>query len=253
MLGKIKYSYIPQTKSTDAILSSLAYAIKATGGIDYVIIDNKAKGRRLYPSRIAENVMNCDKNKLEETIKGLIDKDIEVILLNDFDINLDEVREKFCTLVKTYDILLCVNNILDLDNSKSNISIYIDPDVDELDYDEWLDIKEEILQNLEDAQDEIKESKSSDAPGLSSLLDLFGLDKLYDDNKPNASKEYSDADDIEDLNIKEQYSYVIDDLELTVSLTDKDDVLINNEEDFIIVPKKQMRFLLDALSKLIKE
>lgn len=260
MLGKIKYSYIPQTKATDAILSSLAYAIKSTGGIDYILIDNKSKGRRIYPDDMSDNVINCHKDELVEQIESLAENDTEIILVNGFDINLDEVREKFCKLVKSYDILLCINNILDLEDNNSNISIYIEPNIDDLDDEEWADVKEEIIYSLEEAQEQrtLKEknkNKNKDKEsGMTNLLELFGLNNLNKKADMLSTKRDDTKDeyiyDEFDLDVVEQYSYTVNDSELIVSLSSDDEILINNEEDFILIPKKQVQFLIDTLVKL---
>lgn len=255
MLGKIKYSYIPRTKATDAILSSLAYAIKATGAIDYMIIDNKASGRRLYPNSVSNSIMYCEKKDLATQIESLYDSEIEIILINGFDINLDEIKKDYCHLVKDKDLLLCINNILDLEDNDSNISIFIEPDISDLDEEEWIDVKEEILQSLEEAQEErTKKTKSNKDSSISSLLDLFGLDKLKkkQDDEPICFDDIKIDDFLyDDLEIIEQYSYTVNDSEIVVSLTDKNEFLINNGEDFIIVPDKQVQFLIDSLTKLV--
>ena len=246
MLGKIKYSYIPRTKATDAILSSLAYAMKAADSIDYMLIDNKRAGRRIYPHSMAENVITCQKEDLLSEIEKLAEREIEVILVNGFDINLDEVREKFCQVVIENDILLCINNVLDLENNDSNVSIFIEPDICELDDDNWEDIKEEIIQNLEDAQVKTKKSKAD----LSNLLSLFGVDNLT-----KTGKDLDDTidwleDDVIDLEVVEQYSYTVNNSELVISLNSENDILINNEDDFIMIPQKQVSFLIETLNKL---
>lgn len=248
MLGKIKYSYIPRTKATDAILSSLAYAMKATDSIDYMLIDNKATGRRLYPERISENVISCHKEDLLSQIEELCDREIDTILVNGFDIDLDEVKERFCQVVIDNDILLCINNVLDLENNNSNVSIFIEPDICNLDDEEWEDIKEEILQSLEEAQQKRTKSKNTD---LSSLLSLFGLDNLNKNNK-DIDIEWLDEDDM-DLNVVEQYSYTVNNSELVISLNSENDIIINNEDDFILIPKKQVNFLIETLNKLTNE
>lgn len=252
MLRKIKYTYIPQKKSMDAILSSLSYAIKATGALDYKIIDNKAKGRRLYPSQLSDSVITCEKDELLKIIEQIVEDDVEVILLNGFDLELDEIRESFCNIVKDYDILLCINNIIDLENSESNISVFIDPDVDELDEDEWESVKEDISKSLEERKEDIKNNKSSQglqgSSALSNLLDLFNLDTLYSD-KPDKGH---DLLDVEDIDIKEQYSYATKKTEMCISLTESDEILITCDDDYVVVPKEQIQFLFDTLKKLMK-
>lgn len=249
MLGKIKYTYIPKKKSTDAILTSLSYAIKSVGAIDYRIIDNKAKGRRLYPSQLSQKVITCEYDKLKDLLERLAEDDVEVILFNDFDIELDEIKKEFCEIVKDYDILLCINNVLDLENSKSNISVLIDPDVHELEDEEWDSVKEEILENLEDAKH--KDTDDKEDSKLSSLLDLFGLDSLYS-QKSDKSYDNLDLLDMEEVDIKEQYSYSTKNSELNVSLTEDDKILITCDDDYVVIPEEQVQFLFETLQKLIK-
>ena len=57
-------------------------------------------------------------------------------------------------------------------------------------------------------------------------------------------------DDTADLDVVEQYSYTVDNSELVISLNAEDDIIINNEDDFIMIPKKQINFLIETLSKL---
>lgn len=248
MLGKIKYTYMPKNRATDAILSSLSYGLKSTGAIDFRIIDNKDKGRRLYPPKLSSCVLTCEIDNLKTLIENLVEDDVEVILLNDFDLDLDDIKEEFCKIVQTYDILLCVNNIVDLENSKNNISVLIDPEIHELEGEEWEDVKEGILENLNEKRDSIYNNISSlKDSSISSLLDLFNLDSLYS----NDDKEIGHLD-IEDIDIKEQYSYTTKDSEMCVSLTETDEILITCNEDYVVVPKEQIGFLFDTLKKLMK-
>ena len=57
-------------------------------------------------------------------------------------------------------------------------------------------------------------------------------------------------DDTADLDVVEQYSYTVDNSELVISLNAENDIIINNEDDFIMIPKKQINFLIETLSKL---
>lgn len=255
MIGKIKYSYIPKSNSLDAILSSLAYAVKATGAYKYKLIDNSSSGIRIYPDEIKDSVIRCSSSDLVDTINKLVDEDIEleVILVNGFDISLDDLKESYCNIVKDNDILLCVNNIKDLENKRSNISIVIDPEISDLDEDEWEETKKEILVSLDEAQDKALgkaensffESKENNS--VSSLLKLFGLDALYSDDKKDSL-----LSKIDELDIQEQYSHATQETELIISLTTTGEIMIDCDDEYITIPKDQIEFLTSTLEKLVK-
>jgi hypothetical protein len=253
MINKIKYSYIPKNNTLDAILSSLAYAVKATGTYEYKLIDNSSSGIRIYPEEIKHKVMRCSSNELVDTINNLVDEDIdlEVILVNGFDISLDELKEKYCDIVKYNDILLCVNNIKELENKDNNISIVIDPDISELDGEEWEETKQEILNNLKDVQElndakkNIFDSKNNDS--MKSLLQIFGLNSLYD--KDEREQLLSKIDEID---IKEQYSHSTQETELIISSTTSGEIMIDCDDEYVTIPKDQIEFLIETLGKLVK-
>lgn len=255
MIGKIKYSYIPKNNTLDAILSSLAYAIKATDAYKYKLIDNSSSGIRIYPDEIKENVIRCSSDNLIETINDLLSKDIELelILINGFDISLDELRESYCDIVKYNDILLCVNNIKELENKCSNISIVIDPEISDLDEDEWEETKEEILSSLDDAKNNIiKETEKNilnykDNDNMNNLLKMFNLDTLYNKNKKNTI-----LSEIDEIDIEEQYSHSTQDTELIISLTTTGQIMIDCDDEYVTIPKDQIEFLIDTLGKLVK-
>lgn len=255
MIGKIKYSYIPKNNTLDAILSSLAYAIKATDAYKYKLIDNSSSGIRIYPDEIKENVIRCSSDNLIETINDLLSKDIELelILINGFDISLDELRKSYCDIVKYNDILLCVNNIKELENKCSNISIVIDPEISDLDEDEWEETKEEILSSLDDAKNNIiKETEKNilnykDNDNMNNLLKMFNLDTLYNKNKKSTI-----LSEIDEIDIEEQYSHSTQDTELIISLTTTGQIMIDCDDEYVTIPKDQIEFLIDTLGKLVK-
>ena len=112
------------------------------------------------------------------------------------------------------------------------------------------EIKEEIIENLEEAQLKNKKSKNAD---LSNLLNLFGVNNLTKTNKDLDDVMDWLEDDTADLNVVEQYSYTVDNSELVISLNAENDIIINNEDDFIMIPKKQINFLIETLNKLTSD
>lgn len=131
MLKEIKYTYIAKNKSTDAILTNLTYSLKSFE--DYVngykIFDDINYGIRMYPDIIQENVELCSKDELIQKIEECVEDDIELILINGFDIDLDEIKEKYAKIVDETEIMLCINRLYDV---KENISVSIDPSIHKL-------------------------------------------------------------------------------------------------------------------------
>lgn len=131
MQKEIKYTYIAKSKSTDSILTSLTHSLKAFDEYinGYKIFDDIRHGVRMYPNIIQENVEICSKDALLPKIEECIEDNIELILLNGFDIDLDEIKEKYAKIVDEADIVLCVNRLYDV---QENVSVTIDPSIHEL-------------------------------------------------------------------------------------------------------------------------
>lgn len=132
MQKEIKYTYIAKSKSTDAILTSLTHSLKAFDEYinGYKIFDDINYGVRIYPGIIQENVERCAKEDLVDKIHECIEKGIELILLNGFDIDLDEIKETYAKIVDENEIMLCINRLYDV---TENVSVNIAPSIHTLD------------------------------------------------------------------------------------------------------------------------
>lgn len=131
MRKEIKYTYIAKNKSTDAILTSLTHSLQTfTEYINgYKVFDNINYGVRIYPDIIQDNVERCTKADLIDKIEKCIEDDIELILLNGFDINLDEIKNTYAKIVDESEIMLCINRLYDVNE---NVSVNIDPSIHKL-------------------------------------------------------------------------------------------------------------------------
>lgn len=131
MEKEIKYTYIAKNKSTDAILTNLTHSLRTFDDYinGYKIFDNIKYGVRMYPDVIQENVELCSKEELKNKIEECIEDDIELILLNGFDIDLDEIKNVYAKIVDESDIMLCINRLYDV---KENVSVTIDPSIHKL-------------------------------------------------------------------------------------------------------------------------
>lgn len=131
MQKEIKYTYIAKNKSTDAILTNLTHSLKTFDEYinGYRIFDDINYGIRIYPDIIQENVEVCSKDDLINKIEECIDDEIDLILLNGFDIDLDEIKDVYAKIVDDSDIMLCINRLYDV---KENVSVTIDPSIHKL-------------------------------------------------------------------------------------------------------------------------
>ena len=82
---------------------------------------------------------------------------------------------------------------------------------------------------------------------MNSLLKLFGLDALYDEDKKTTILSKMD-----EIDIQEQYSHATQETELIISLTTTDEIMIDCDDEYVTIPKDQIEFLIDTLGKLVK-
>lgn len=260
MISQIKYSYIPKNKLTDGILSSLTHALNKYGDYidDFRIIDNKDLGIRIYPKEMKDCLSNCSQEDItREIIEHAQEEDVDLIIINGFDISLDEIRNVYCAIVEEYDIMLCINKAVDYDIN-SNVSVTIDPEIVNIEDSEWEIAKEEMLESLEDAAkkqakksvslySEDKENKdflNSDSKLFEELLNIF-------DNAASSDELILSALSDIDEDIEEEYSHTINDSTLDISKTTEKNVVIRIEEkdEYVVVPKEHITFLIDCLEK----
>lgn len=244
MFGQIKYSYIPKSNTTEAILSSFTHAYKAVNGImsDYRLIDNIESGIRMYPEELASNVIKLPKEKLYSEIENLIKDDVDLIILNGFDISLDEIREKYSALVEESGIYLCINIFSDI-SEENNISINIDSAIIDVEEDEWEKIKIQITDSMDKATNDDESDKFKPKNPLKDLLDLFKNDSLTE-------KRDLGINIPEDLDIVELFSHQTTESELFISYNTDDSITIECNGDSIDISNKHFKFLLQSIESI---
>lgn len=82
---------------------------------------------------------------------------------------------------------------------------------------------------------------------MKSLLQIFGLNSLYD--KDEREQLLSKIDEID---IKEQYSHSTQETELIISSTTSGEIMIDCDDEYVTIPKDQIEFLIETLGKLVK-
>ena len=264
MLKEIRYTYIAKNKSTDAILTNLTQSLKNFDGCldGYKVFDNIEHGIRVYPDIVQENVEICCKKDVIDKLENCIEEGIELVLINGFDIDLDEIKDFYAELVDSSDITLCINQLYDVEE---NVTVSIDPSIYKLDEKEWQELKESIEESMLDVVEEVKnedfnllrkikpssnskdnkkdEKKNKDINSANDFSNV--LKKIFDiDAEKNNKLDLISPDVI--------YSQVLKDKELHITKTVSGDIIIDNEIDMITIEKDQLDFFLSTISNLLK-
>ena len=250
MFKEIKYTYIAESQSTDAILTSLTHSLKVLdeclGG--YKIFDNIEHGIRVYPDIVQENSEICSKKDVLKRVEDSIEEGVELILLNGFDIDLDEIKESYAELVEESGIVLSINQLYDVEE---NVTVSIDPSIYKLDDKEWKKLKQSIEESMLDAIEEDKEElqmlKKIKPSNFQETSNEFSnvLKKIFDIDTDKNNKLDSMSPDV-------VYSQVLKDKELHITKTVGGDIIIDNEFDMITIEKDQIDFFLSTISNLLK-
>ena len=250
MFKEIKYTYIAESQSTDAILTSLTHSLKildeCLGG--YKIFDNIEHGIRVYPDIVQENSETCSKKDILKRVEDSIEEGIELILLNGFDIDLDEIKESYAELVEESGIVLSINQLYDVEE---NVTVSIDPSIYKLDDKEWKKLKQSIeesmLNAIEEDKEELQMLKNIKPSNFQETSNEFSnvLKKIFDIDTDKNNKLDSMSPDV-------VYSQVLKDKELHITKTVGGDIIIDNEFDMITIEKDQIDFFLSTISNLLK-
>lgn len=121
--GKITLNYIPKNNSVTAIVSTLTdfFFIDDDGDecfVDsYMIIDNVFKPIRQYPEEInQENIKRCKPKSILKVITEVIDtNEAEGIIINDFDIDLDTIKNEIIPLAIKSNTMISINSFIEED------------------------------------------------------------------------------------------------------------------------------------------
>ena len=250
MFKEIKYTYIAESQSTDAILTSLTHSLKVLdeclGG--YKIFDNIEHGIKVYPDIVQENSEICSKKDVLKRVEDSIEEGVELILLNGFDIDLDEIKKSYAELVEESGIVLSINQLYDVEE---NVTVSIDPSIYKLDDKEWKKLKQSIeesmLNAIEEDKEELQMLKKIKPSNFQETSNEFSnvLKKIFDIDTDKNNKLDSMSPDV-------VYSQVLKDKELHITKTVGGDIIIDNEFDMITIEKDQIDFFLSTISNLLK-
>lgn len=251
--GKMFLCYVPKKHITDALIDQVDWLIENeySNYNDCVIIDNISKGYRIYPNDLKAMMSRCSYSELLDNIYDNINKNKTSIILNDFDIDIDDLKDVYSEIIKEKNITIIIFNSIKTDN-EDKLMIKIKKDLKELKEDKWSELKSEILEHIDEYMDRFDSNneifdpeEDSDDEGLQELLDLI-------------SKELSEEceEDEESYNrfalksIKESYTYQKKQDVLSVSLTTGNDLILSDGEEQILIKNNMINHLLETIEHI---
>lgn len=123
MKANIKYNYIPKGKITISTLTQM-FELTEEEIYNIGIIDNASKGVRLYSDEISKYAYLCKPSDLVSQINSLIKKQVCVMIINNYNLDLDIIRKDLLPLSKEYNTTFIINEELS-SNIKNRVSMNI--------------------------------------------------------------------------------------------------------------------------------
>ena len=123
MKANIKYNYIPKGKITISTLTQM-FELTEEEIYNIGIIDNASKGVRLYSNEISKYAYLCKPSDLVSQINSLIKKQVCVMIINNYNLDLDIIRKDLLPLSKKYNVTFIINEELS-SNIKNRVSMNI--------------------------------------------------------------------------------------------------------------------------------
>ena len=283
MKSKFKITYIPNNKRLD---SAITTAIDETLDLyedntptDIVVYNNiQTMDIKMAELNIIENFLRSKteyvaKDKLYYKIQTAVKMKKGIIVLNGYDITLEDFRNEIYPTIKDKGVVLAINNIVDDEELKrSSTNEYVLED--DIDDEEWATIDKEIEEQYE--EDVKKGASKNDMDMFTELMckildidfdkddnkityagkiDMKDLPKLFSeeektntDNKKESNKEEPNK---ENVKISETVTYTNNNGCLVIDLLDNGDIELGNDSgEYMVINKSCIPFLLNYLYTL---
>ena len=283
MKSKFKITYIPNNKRLD---SAITTAIDETLDLyedntptDIVVYNNiQTMDIKMAELNIIENFLRSKteyvaKDKLYYKIQTAVKMKKGIIVLNGYDITLEDFRNEIYPTIKDKGVVLAINNIVDDEELKrSSTNEYVLED--DIDDEEWTTIDKEIEEQYE--EDVKKGASKNDMDMFTELMckildidfdkddnkityagkiDMKDLPKLFSeeektntDNKKESNKEEPNK---ENVKISETVTYTNNNGCLVIDLLDNGDIELGNDSgEYMVINKSCIPFLLNYLYTL---
>ena len=278
MKSKFKITYIPNNKRLD---SAITTAIDETLDLyddntptDIVVYNNiQTMDIKMAELNIIENFLRSKteyvaKDKLYYKIQTAVKMKKGIIVLNGYDITLEDFRNEIYPTIKDKGVVLAINNIVDDEELKrSSTNEYVLED--DIDDEEWATIDKEIEEQYE--EDVKKGASKNDMDMFTELMcKILDIDFDKDDNKITyagkidmkdlpklfSEEEKTDTDKKEEPNkenvkISETVTYTNNNGCLAIDLLDNGDLELGNDSgEYMVINKSCIPFLLNYLYTL---
>ena len=283
MKSKFKITYIPNNKRLD---SAITTAIDETLDLyddntptDIVVYNNiQTMDIKMAELNIIENFLRSKteyvaKDKLYYKIQTAVKMKKGIIVLNGYDITLEDFRNEIYPTIKDKGIVLAINNIVDDEELKrSSTNEYVLED--DIDDEEWATIDKEIEEQYE--EDVKKGASKNDMDMFTELMckildidfdkddnkvtyagkiDMKDLPKLFSEeekeninNKEESNKKEPNK---ENVKISETVTYTNNNGCLAIDLLDNGDLELGNDSgEYMVINKSCIPFLLNYLYTL---
>ena len=274
----VKYTLMPTTEDENYdkyFLSSLKeLASKLNGSIvaPLLVIYNSELDIPIEYD-YEEYTMYCNSDQILDVIKKAENTDsFGTLIVHGFSLSLDDLREKFVPIGRRNEAHICLN-VLSEYEIPSNLSLYLDKDIDREDDEVWEQAKDAIEKQIEEFMEEYDEAYSFDFDEDDfSLLEDF-LNSLYNasdedskDSKDKSKTSKSNATLIDLFDYLDEEEEKEDDKEedviaftyqnkkdyIALSCIDGELYVIDDDECEILLTEDQMDFLIDAYNRIIK-
>ena len=278
MKSKFKITYIPNNKRLD---SAITTAIDETLDLyddntptDIVVYNNiQTMDIKMAELNIIENFLRSKteyvaKDKLYYKIQTAVKMKKGIIVLNGYDITLEDFRNEIYPTIKDKGVVLAINNIVDDEELKrSSTNEYVLED--DIDDEEWATIDKEIEEQYE--EDVKKGASKNDMDMFTELMcKILDIDFDKDDNKITyagkidmkdlpklfSEEEKENTDNKEEPNkenvkISETITYTNNNGCLAIDLLDNGDIELGNDSgEYMVINKSCIPFLLNYLYTL---
>ena len=280
MKSKFKITYIPNNKRLD---SAITTAIDETLDLyddntptDIVVYNNiQTMDIKMAELNIIENFLRSKteyvaKDKLYYKIQTAVKMKKGIIVLNGYDITLEDFRNEIYPTIKDKGIVLAINNIVDDEELKrSSTNEYVLED--DIDDEEWATIDKEIEEQYE--EDVKKGASKNDMDMFTELMckildidfdkddnkityagkiDMKDLPKLFsEEDKEKTNTEKKEEPNKENVKISETVTYTNNNGCLAIDLLDNGDLELGNDSgEYMVINKSCIPFLLNYLYTL---
>jgi hypothetical protein len=219
--------------------------------------------------------MYCNSEQIEDVIKRVENTDsFATLIIHGFDISLDDVREKYNAIARRNNAHLCIN-VLSEYEINSNLSLYLDENIDREPDSNWEEAKVEIQKQIDefidgyDADFDLDEDEAA-------IFNEF-LNSLYDGLFDKEEKEGDDEgekdlfmpiplfplslkgglfenDDEEEKKDEDVIAFTYQNRKdfISISCLDGELYIIDDDECEILLTEDQMEFLIESYNKIKK-